>query len=71
MVKTYNNIKTAVHKRIKKKTFHSLYSFIKNKNPSLWGVKKHWFFLRHTLYVFLYKDMYAVGYRTLTREIRR
>jgi hypothetical protein len=70
MVKTLAELKVSVHERVKKTTVDKMVKYIEKSKISLWGLEKGRQFLRNQIYVQLYKDMFAIGYWKIHKDIK-
>ena len=69
MTTEFNNIKREVHKRVKARTVASLIAYLRQREIALWGLNKKRGWLGKSVYLMLYKYLFAIGYSALLREI--
>lgn len=71
MTKSYKEIKECVHKRVRKTVMTNILRNVMKRKPRFWGLKKKRNWESKTVYLAVYKYMYAVGYNALLKEIKK
>jgi hypothetical protein len=69
MVKSIKEIRSLVKKKVKERTLKALTERLNKEKLSLWGIKKGCRFIQHSVLVALYKDLDAVGYCELKKQV--
>ena len=63
------SIKYRVFKKIKPEVVQEIQEYVSNRNPHLWGEQKPELFISDMVLLFLYKDLYQIGYVELAAGI--
>src|SRR5689334_21056235 len=65
----FNTLKERVHNKIREETIQDILEFLKEFDLNLWAIKKPQNFITLFLYTILYKNITAIGYGELQKEI--
>lgn len=66
----YPSVQEQVHRVVKKKVVKSIVKYLKEANPTLWGMNKPRHFLKKSIYLAIYKDITSKGYMKLASETK-
>jgi len=70
MVKKVVDILNCLKTRIKINTINEIVQFARAKKPKLWAKNRPVSFIKKSVYMALYKDLYGIGYEKLQREFK-